>query len=136
MLGANTTGISFAGLANHLFLLVREPGGADHHGTTRASADLQVAEGAFRPGEIDQDIEAARVGSRIIGDRHIQAPDTRHLAGVRTQQGTARLLGGHRELKPLGLLNGLDQGAPHAPPRTDDTNVGHGMDSAGVDLKV
>jgi hypothetical protein len=91
MFGAKTMGISCAAASMDCLPSDRKAGGADHQADAMAPAGLQVLQGAFRPGKVDQ-----AVGNRQGGIEVGVYPDTARRAdqfpGILAEKRTAGVL--------------------------------------------
>ena len=89
--------------------------------------------GGGRNGEIDEAVGVRSSGAGSVGDRDAVLPRPASSPESRPISGGARRLDRAREHEPLGLGDGLDQRAPHAPAgaRHDQPHVGHGAPPAG-----
>ncbi|MNE55983.1 hypothetical protein D3C80_1508560 [compost metagenome] len=73
-----------------------------------------MGQGAFRAGEVDQDIEIADNLFQVIADGNAQCTNASQFAGIGANQARTRALQRCPQYHTLCLLHGLDQLAPHA----------------------
>ena len=110
-----------------------EAGGADDRVDTQLAAQFQVLEGAFRAGEVNQDLGALQAFGQISGD-HNPAVDTEKSAGVAADGGALRDVQRPDQGAIVSVVDGLYQHVPHAPGGTGDSDgmaTGLGRDRRG-----
>ena len=73
-------------IADRLLAGVIKAGGTNHHRLMVRHAKFQVAQGAFRAGEVDQNVELARHVIQTVAHLDAQRADARQLAGVDADQ--------------------------------------------------
>ena len=94
-------------------LVIRKPGGADHHLHAQPGADVQIAQRGFGAGEVDQHVGTLQRLFGLVGDGH--AGGLAHEgAGIRVQRRASGSVQGSGQFHVGGGQHRLDQHAPHA----------------------
>ncbi|MNC63318.1 hypothetical protein D3C75_1134330 [compost metagenome] len=69
-----------------VFTGVIKAGSANHHGFFMLDAESQIGQGAFRAGEVDQNIEIIDHLFQTVANGHTQCANARQFTGVGTDQ--------------------------------------------------
>ena len=87
-----------------------------------AGTPIQIAEGAFRAGEIHQHIEVIGNLIQAIADPDMETTDSGQLSGIDSHQSRACSLDGRAQNDPAGMRGRFYQGTSHTAAASGNRN--------------
>ena len=133
MLGANTMGICCAAAAMRARPASSKPVVPITSGTPGRDTGVEIAEGGFGTGEVDQGLRALQGGDRLIGDAHPagRAPGS---AGILPHQRAAGTVNGGMQRAARVGRHRFEQRTPHAAGHAGNGNLhAHGRTPRRID---